>query len=178
MQQSALSDHALCFAQCNGCCTVAGRRSLLVHYPISSQDCFCLVSAAPTAAGWSAAPLDICSAALPTATRCSEAEASQPAATKTAFQVGLPTCMLIVFKYLAGCKQTSRFPPQSPALPYPSAHCPLCSSAPTLSGQYRRHCLDYILHGMQQAAACDPKQGGITVLAGTGHSAWNVTVCL
>ena len=86
-------------AHCNVCCTVAGRRSLLVHYPISSQDCFCLVSAAPTAAGWSAAPLDTYSAALLTATllrasRCSEAQDSQSAATKTSFQVGSPSCTL------------------------------------------------------------------------------------
>lgn len=62
-----------------------GRRSLLVHYPISSQDCFCLVSSAATPAGYSAAAGVASAAALPDSASCSAAEASQPAE-KTSFQ--------------------------------------------------------------------------------------------
>ena len=144
-------------ARCNVCCTVAGRRSLLVHYPISSQDCFCLVSAAPTAAGWSAAPLDTYSAALPTATllrasRCSEAQDSQSAATKTSFQVGSPSCILNACYYnittvrmllpyyhiIASRHQTALHKDMPcPTLLHKGS---LQASAPARSEHNRRHC--------------------------------------
>ena len=163
-------------AQHNTCCTVPGRRSLLVHYPTSSQDSFCLVSAAPTAAGRSAAP-ETCSAAqlnatLPGAVRCSSTQTSQPAATEASFQVGQSGCMLTIRVSLltASKHQTSLciFIIAVSICNAPFIGHPLCPPPPHLSsGHTQVYAASVVkhtvcLHDMQQAA-------GIPLSAAMGH---------